>query len=341
VAIAVSGRVATSLPVLLVDRALGLGDLCTAVPAIRALATGHPDHHLVVATPASLEPLARLVGAHATIPLAGIMAPMPDEARRPAIAVNLHGRGPQSIERLVALEPDQLVTFRHDAVAASRGGPLWRDDEHEVDRWCRLVASTGVDVDPTDLTIDIPCKRSNRTVVVHAGAAAPGRRWPADRFAKVVAHLHRRGHRVLLTGSAEERSLTEEIVSAAGPPTGRVEPPRSLAGTTDVGGLIRVVAEAALVISNDTGVAHLATSTATRSVVLFGPTDPAKWGPPPGDRHIAIWHGAVGDPHAGRLDPGLAGISVEEVIAAVDCQISAISDDDAIADGLPTRSEAR
>jgi uncharacterized protein YjbJ (UPF0337 family) len=65
-------------------------------------------------------------------------------------------------------------------------------------------------------------------------------------------------------------------------------------------------------------VAHLATAFGTPSVVLFGPTPPHEWGPPP-DRpqHRALWAGERGDPHATRPDAGLLRIQVDDVIEAL------------------------
>jgi hypothetical protein len=45
---------------------------------------------------------------------------------------------------------------------------------------------------------------------------------------------------------------------------------------------------------------------------------PARWNPPRDERHVALWAGATGDPHAGRPDPGLLRIGVDEVLAALD-----------------------
>jgi ADP-heptose:LPS heptosyltransferase len=83
-----------------------------------------------------------------------------------------------------------------------------------------------------------------------------------------------------------------------------------------------VVAAARVVVSGDTGVAHLATAYRRPSVVLFGPVSPALWGPPPRPQHVVLWHGVVhgrtGDPWGTSLDPDLAQISVDEVIEALD-----------------------
>jgi ADP-heptose:LPS heptosyltransferase len=53
-------------------------------------------------------------------------------------------------------------------------------------------------------------------------------------------------------------------------------------------------------------------------VVLFGPTSPREWGPPP-DRswHRVLWSGRTGDPHGTTVDPGLLDITVEQVVSAL------------------------
>jgi ADP-heptose:LPS heptosyltransferase len=149
--------------------------------------------------------------------------------------------------------------------------------------------------------------------VVHPGAAATGRRWPAGRFAVVARALAHEGHRVVITGTPAERPLARRIAAQAG------LPPASVLDT-DLAGLAAVIASARAVISNDTGTSHLATAYGTPSVTLFGPVSPALWGPPP-DRpcHVALWHGTggrPGDAHGTETDPRLLRISVEEVLDA-------------------------
>jgi uncharacterized protein YjbJ (UPF0337 family) len=89
-----------------------------------------------------------------------------------------------------------------------------------------------------------------------------------------------------------------------------------LAGRTDLLELAAVVAGAGLVLCGDTGVAHLATAFGTPSVLLFGPTPPSEWGPPPERAsHVVLHRGDRGDPHADTPDPGLLAITVEDVVA--------------------------
>jgi ADP-heptose:LPS heptosyltransferase len=147
---------------------------------------------------------------------------------------------------------------------------------------------------------------------VHPGAAFGSKRWPVDRFAAVAAALGRASP-VLVTGSPAERPLAAEVAARAGLPADRV-----LAGTTDLGQLCDLVAAAGLVVSGDTGIAHVASACGTPSVVLFGPVDPAQWGPPTGGPHVALAHPATrrGARFADEPDPALLAIGVDEVLGA-------------------------
>jgi ADP-heptose:LPS heptosyltransferase len=293
---------------LVVLRALGLGDLLTAVPALRALRSRFVRAEITLATPPALGPLVSRIGA------VDRLLPVPSAVRRPpkppvwsgappAVAVNLHGRGPQSVAALRAVGPQRLWSYSVEAA------PPWRQTEHEVTRWCRLVAWYGCEVDPTDLTLG-SWRGARGPFVVHPGAASARRRWPARRFAVVARELARRGP-VVVTGTAGERTLAARVARDAGLPAGSV-----LAGRTDLGELADLVSGARAVVCGDTGVAHLATAYGTPSVVLFGPQPPSRWGPPRDGRHVALWHRVpAGGPGTGT-HAGLLEITVDEVLEA-------------------------
>jgi ADP-heptose:LPS heptosyltransferase len=232
----------------------------------------------------------------------------------PFLAVNLHGSGPESHRWLLATNPGSLLAFAHPSIPASSGGPAWSTDEHEVGRWCRLLASAGVDADPADLAIPAPpdpLPADPDRVVVHVGAGAGSRRWPARRWVEVVRRLVRDGRTPWLTGDGDERPIALFVAEGAGVSVDHV-----LAGRTDVVELAGVVSGARLVLAGDTGVGHLATALGRPSVLLFGPTPPSRWGPPHDDRHVVLWKGTTGDPHADEPDPGLLRITVDEVLEA-------------------------
>ncbi|CAA9332638.1 MAG: ADP-heptose--lipooligosaccharide heptosyltransferase II, partial [uncultured Frankineae bacterium] len=86
-------------------RALGLGDLLTAVPALRALRRARPDAEIVLAMPAGLADLARLSGAVDEVVDTAALAPLERSLHAADLAVNLHGRGPQSTALLRETAP--------------------------------------------------------------------------------------------------------------------------------------------------------------------------------------------------------------------------------------------
>jgi ADP-heptose:LPS heptosyltransferase len=293
-------------------RALGLGDLLTAVPALRAL---RETGEVVVAAPRALAPLVALTGCgHVG---AAELARLPAEAQDADLLVNLHGRGPQSHRVALAARPAELVAFAHPDIPETAGMPRWRADEHEVGRWCRLLREgAGIDADPARLDLPVPClpaelRAAEGATVVHPGAASGARRWPATRFAAVAAAERAAGRRVVLTGAPAERPLALEVARRAGLADDAV-----LAGHTDLHALAAVVGHAARVVCGDTGVAHLATALRVPSVVVFGPTSPDRWGPPPDrERHRVLWAGRTGDPHAAQPHPGLLQIEPDDVLA--------------------------
>lgn len=294
----------------LVLRALGLGDLLTGVPALRALRRGLPEAHLGLATPATLAGLVDLLPeVDELVPTSGlgdVSAPW-----EPDLAVNLHGRGPESHRALRDTRPRRLLAFGNQAAGVD--GPAWRADEHEARRWCRLVEEgLGLDADPGDGLLGSPPSTDRPgALLVHPGAASPARRWPPDRYAEVARRLAACGD-VVVTGGPGEEALAHRVAEESGLPADRVVVGLGLSA------LAGLVGRARLVLSGDTGVAHLAAAYDRPAVALFGPTPPARWAPAWG-RTAVLWRGtAPGDPHAGQPDPALLAVSTSEVWITVD-----------------------
>jgi ADP-heptose:LPS heptosyltransferase len=302
-------------------RALGLGDLLTSVPALRAIARAFPDQRRVLAAPGWLEPLLPLIREggepclHDIVQIAGLEADPERLPRRPPVAVNLHGAGPESHRLLLATKPERLIAFRNDALADTLGLPEWDPDEHEARRWCRMLGHFGIAADPAALEIERPQVElpewAHGATLLHPGAASAARRWPAERWAQIARHERAQGRAVLVTGSRKELGLARWIAAEAG-----LDPRSVIAGRTDVGTLAAFVAAADVLVCGDTGVAHLATALHVPSVLLFGPTSPRHWGPPQ-DRpiHRVLWEGRIGDPHGDVVDPGLLEIETEAVLS--------------------------
>jgi ADP-heptose:LPS heptosyltransferase len=114
---------------------------------------------------------------------------------------------------------------------------------------------------------------------------------------------------VVSAGPGEEEAALSVAAAAALPAS-------AVRAGGDLEDLARLVAGAGRVACVDTGVAHLATALGVPSVVLFGPTPPAEWGPPPDrDFHRVLWAGRRGDPNGPAPDPGLLEIEPAAVTA--------------------------
>lgn len=307
---------ADGAPELLALRALKLGDLLVAVPALNAVVRERPEHRIVLAVPGWLEPIADLVpGLDVLWPTPGLDHPLGIAPGRLDTVMNLHGNGPESRRALEQL--DARVRLGHESPGWT--GPTWEDGVLERHRWARLATEHGMPADEGDISIDRPCVPSPApgAVVVHVGAFYASRHWPVDRFARVVRSFRDDGHRVVLTGSTAERARALDVAASAGLTDVEVAE-HVLAGAIDLAQMASLVADAALVVSVDTGAAHLASAYSTPSVVLFGPAPPEEWGPPATGPHVVLTDAAsrVGDTFGSEPDPALLAVSAADVVSA-------------------------
>ncbi len=154
----------------------------------------------------------------------------------------------------------------------------------------------------------------SRPVMLHPGAGAHWKRWPAERFAALADALERQGHQVLLIeGPADVESIEAVQAQAA-----RLYP---VLRETSLRRLAVLLSQGSLFVGADSGVTHLAAITGVPTIALFGPTDPANWAPLGASQVIrsctarATLQGQI------RVcdDPAcMSAVSVAEVIAVID-----------------------
>jgi lipopolysaccharide heptosyltransferase II len=155
---------------------------------------------------------------------------------------------------------------------------------HEVQRQLDLVRSVGYTIDNEALPFeqDPADTRVMRAVlsaaggrpdrpwlVVHPGASAPSRRYPAQRFGQAADALARAtGCQIVFTGTAEEQPLVNEAIAAMR------EPFIDLTGRLALGPLAALIGGARALLCNNSGPAHLAAALGTPVVVLYALTNP-------------------------------------------------------------------
>ena len=149
---------------------------------------------------------------------------------------------------------------------------------HEVQRQLALAAAVGCTTRDERLSFRVP-EHSRKAigrfrlrgpyVVVHPGASAPSRRYPAEGFARAMDLLAAgSGCDIVFTGDAGERALVDGIRRAMAAPSG------SCAGRLDLGELGALIEGAALLVSNNTGPVHVAAALGTPVVDLYALTNP-------------------------------------------------------------------
>lgn len=338
-------------------RALQLGDLLLAVPALRAIRARFPRAEITLIGLPWAEDFAhrfdRYVDRFVAFPGYPGIAEAPFAASCTArflaeqhaygydLAIQMHGDGTASNGFCLALGARMTAGY-YDGMSGLGGDGLtfaapYPAGAHEIARNLGLARLLGAK--PRCAELEFPLRPADIAeaarllrpldgwprpwIGLHAGARAPSRRWPAERFAAAAAELAvRAGATIILTGGPDEVETARSVASQlgtvsslaleagadltatasqrAGRPSTYVPSLSSsvssvssvvnlsalnLAGHTSLGGLAAVIRQLDLYIANDTGPSHLAEAVGTPSITLFGPADPRRWAPLDAERH--------------------------------------------------------
>jgi ADP-heptose:LPS heptosyltransferase len=339
---------------IVVFRALQLGDMLCAVPALQALRQGAPHAHIaLIGLPwaqAFVERYAGLVEELIVFPgaigfpeqaetnagLADFFARM--RARRFDLAIQLHGSGGVANDLLLELGAKAQAGFVQPDEAQRPGCFIgWPDDLPEAERYLALMHAMGApavdrqaaafplnrqDRDEYAALVAAHGVEAQRLVLIHPGAQLPSRRWPAERFAAVGDMLAADGWQIAITGTAGEASLTGAVLGAM------TSPALHFAGATSLGGLAALVGEARLVACNDTGISHIAAAVATASVVIASGSDTRRWAPLNHALHRVLADYPACRPCMFREcpygHPCALNVSVEQVVEAARAQLARV-----------------
>lgn len=297
-----------------VFRALQLGDLLCALPVFRALRAAAPSAQItLVGLPWAAAFAARFPNYFDDfLPFPGAPG-MPERSatsdewstfltaakqHRFDLALQLHGDGRYSNPVVAALGATRMAGFcRPDQMVADPNAFLvYPDHEPEIRRLLRLLELLGVpaqgdalefpltplDTAEYEKAVGVQTPDARPIAVLHPGARAAARRWPADRFAVLGDALAYHGLQIVLTGSGDEAQIAGDVAAQMH------NPALDLTGLTSLGALAVLLSRARLLVCNDTGVSHLAAALRTPSVVIYTASSPERWAPLDTARHRAV-----------------------------------------------------
>jgi heptosyltransferase-2 len=208
--------------------------------------------------------------------------------------------------------------------------PLPVPRRHQVDEYLGLLAPFGLDragetpqwflsrdarAERVETLLGQGASASGPRIGIHLGAAfGPSKVWPQDRVAALCRELDLRGLAPVLLGAPSEAGTAGAIIASAG---GALT---SLVGKDTPDLLPALLASLDLLVSGDTGVAHLAQALGVPVVTLFGPTDPALTAPR-GANACVIWKPPPCAPcflsDCPIEHPCMRSIGVDEVLQAI------------------------
>lgn len=333
-------------------RALGgLGDVICVVPALRRLRRTWPDAAITYIGLPQVEPLvARYTGLRLRFLAFPGFPGVPEypfdhgrlhdflAARRAEprldLTVQMHGSGGVTNVFAALLGAEATAGWHVPGTWCPDPRHYWHfpDTLSETERWTTLAERIGAQSDGDDapwfpvadseraaLSVLDPVLAAGDLAVLHPGASDPARRWLPERFAAVGDRLAIEGLRVVLTGTASETAIVAQVTAAMS------EPAIDLCGRTGLGEMAALIERARIVVTNDTGTAHLCNALQTPSVTIFLVSDPARWAAADTRLHVAVGAGVpdvpIGEP---RSTARPAPPTVEDVLRAADAVLERV-----------------
>jgi ADP-heptose:LPS heptosyltransferase len=298
-----------------VFRVLQLGDLLCSVPAFRALRNAYPEAHItLLGLPWAkwfterfnqyFNDFLHFPGYPALPeqpfnPRATVEFLQQIQTQRYDLVLQMQGNG-SIVNPLMELFGTRYVAgfYKADDYAPNKEYFMeYPNYGSEVERHLKLMEFLGIDSQGTDLEFPLTAQDQadfdklnlpvikGRYVCIHAGSRGVSRRWPPEYFAALGDYIADQGFEVVLTGTKDELEIVEQVIAHM------KHKPLNSAGITTLGAVGVLIKNAYGLISNCTGVSHVASAMKTRSVVISLDGEPERWGPLNKSLHHTLnWH---------------------------------------------------
>jgi ADP-heptose:LPS heptosyltransferase len=292
----------SSIKKIAIFRALQLGDMLCAIPAIRSLRFAFPTAEItLIGLPWAHQLVARYEKyIDRFIHFPGYPG-LPEQPFNPEafnafldhvraenfdVVLQMQGNGTIVNSMILLFKAKAIAGFHNaDSRMSSELFMSYPDKGSEVHRHLALMDHIGVPSLGDELEFPLTqndysaydevgfSKEEGKYVCIHPGSRSSWRRWPAGYFAAVADQCAFDGFRVVITGTNEESSISHSVASLMRNPS------VNLTGKTSLGAMAILLKDASLLVSNCTGTSHLAAAMRTPSVVINMDGEPARWAP--------------------------------------------------------------
>lgn len=282
-------------------RALQLGDLLNVVPAVRALRVAFPDAEIVLLGLPWAAGFVRRFDRYFDrwIHFPGYPGLPEQEYDAVAFADFLQEMRAEEFDLLLQMQGsgtivnDLLAGFGARLLAGFHNAESRMESAffveypklaHEIRRHQALMEHLGIPRAGDELEFPLTAAdeeellrlglplEAGRYVCIHPGSRGMWRQWPPAYFAMVADICAESGMDIVVTGTADERDIAREVI-------GHLHHPAiDVTGLTSVGAMGVLLRDASLLVSNCTGVAHMAAALRTPSVVISMDGEPYRWG---------------------------------------------------------------
>ncbi|MBV8390605.1 MAG: glycosyltransferase family 9 protein [Mucilaginibacter sp.] len=286
-----------------VFRALQLGDMLCAIPAIHALRNAYPNAEItLLGLPWAKWMVERFDNYFDRLIHFPGFPGLPEQVFNPIafaeflpliqreqfdLALQMQGNG-SIVNSMIELFGAKYTAGYQIEGHYARDNNLFMsypNEGSEIDRHIALMEFLGIPSQGNALEFPINAMdfqeldylalsiEKGRYVCIHPGSRGAWRQWPTEHFASLGDFCYEKGYKIIVTGTKDEAHIANEVIEQMS------NEAIDATGKTSIGAVAALIKDSALLISNCTGVSHIAAALKTPSIVISMDGEPERWGP--------------------------------------------------------------
>ncbi len=292
---------ATDIKKIGIFRALQLGDMLCAVPAIRSLRRAYPEAEIILFglpwAKVFVERFKEYFDGFIHFP--GFDG-LPEQRYDPEkflqfvnrirkenfdLILQMQGNGTIVNKLMFELNAKHIAGFYNDESCVNSDLFIkYPNKDHEIYRHLKLINQLGIDSAGDELEFplfendelelqDFFASSKKKYVIVHPGSRGAMRQWPPKFFAVIADYCYESGFAIVVTGTNDEKEITDELIKRMH------HRAINFTGKTSLGAVALLIKNASMLVANCTGVSHIASALKTPSIIISMDGEPERWAP--------------------------------------------------------------